>query len=76
VRDAYEFERRGIPALVLCSEPFRLEAETTAKLLGMKGMRLGMLTHPISSLTDEELRDRAREAMALVKAMLVRHAAA
>lgn len=73
MRDAYEFEKRKIPAVALCTEPFRLEAETTARLLGMDGMRLGMLTHPLSTLTDEELRERAREALALVEGLLLRH---
>jgi hypothetical protein len=71
VRDAFELERRGIATLVLCSEPFRLEAQTTARLLGIEGIRLGILTHPISSLTDEELRARAREAVAAVDTALL-----
>jgi hypothetical protein len=75
VRDAHEFEKRGIPSLALCSEPFRLEAETTARLLGMPHMRLGMLTHPISTLNDDQLRDRAREALALVDALLLKERA-
>ncbi len=72
MRDAYEFEKQSIPALALCTEPFRLEAETTARLLGMEGMRLGMLTHPVSTLSDDQLRERAAEALALVDVLLLK----
>jgi hypothetical protein len=70
VHDGIEMERRGVPSAVLCTEPFRPTVETVAKVRGMAGYAVVYAPHPIGSLTDDELRERARLIAPEVKRLL------
>jgi hypothetical protein len=70
VHDGIEMERRGIPAAVICTEPFRPTVETVTKVRGMAGYPVAYLPHPVGSLTDDELRDRARAIAPDIRRML------
>jgi hypothetical protein len=63
-------ERRGIPSAVICTEPFRPTVETVAKVRGMAGYSVAYIPHPVGSLSEEELRLRAREIAPEVKKLL------
>ena len=57
--DAITFEKRGIPAAAVITEPFQSTAEAMAKLAGMTGYPVAAVSHPFGSLSREEVRARA-----------------
>ena len=57
--DAITFEKRGIPAAVVITEPFVPTAEAMARLAGMPGYPHAVLPHPVGSLTAAEVSQRA-----------------
>jgi hypothetical protein len=59
VLDAISFEKRGIPAAVVITEPFVPTAEAMARLAGMPGYPVAVIPHPIGSLGPAELAARA-----------------
>lgn len=75
--DAIGFEKRGIPAVVLITEPFAPTAAAMAALAGMPGYPWVALPHPVGSLGPAEVAARADQAADRVAALLLReHAAA
>jgi hypothetical protein len=70
VHDGIEMERRGVPAAVICTEPFRPTVESVAKIRGMAGYPVAYIPHPVGSLPEEGLRARAREVAPVVKSLL------
>ncbi len=56
VHDAVEFEKRGIPATVILTQIFRNAAAHQFKSQGMEGHPLIELPHPISNLSNDEMR--------------------
>lgn len=57
--DAISFEKRGIPAAVVITEPFESTAEAMARLAGLAGYPFAALPHPFGSLSPAEVRARA-----------------
>ena len=57
--DAILFERLGIPAIAVVTEPFRPTGEAMATSWGMPGYRFLEVPHPIANLGDKELDERA-----------------
>ena len=53
--DAITFEKRGIPAAVVITEPFEPTAEAMAQLAGMPGYPYAAVPHPFGSLTAAEV---------------------
>jgi len=70
VHDGIEMERRGVPAAVICTEPFRPTVETVAKVRGMAGYGVAYVPHPVGSLGDDELQERARAIAPEIKKLL------
>ena len=68
--DAITFEKRGIPAAVVITEPFVPTAEEMARLAGMPGYPYAVLPHPVGSLTPAEVAERADTVVARVAALL------
>jgi hypothetical protein len=54
-------ERGGVPAVAICTEPFRIPAEAMAKVYGFSGYQFLLTPHPVASLTLEEVRDRVHQ---------------
>ena len=69
--DAITFEKRGIPAAVVITEPFVPTALAMARLAGMPGYPHVALPHPIGSLWPDELAARADAAVAKIEALLL-----
>lgn len=63
VHVAIDFERRGIPAAAICTTPFLKSGEAMSKRQGFAGYGFAMVEHPLSSLTIDELRERAEDAL-------------
>ena len=70
--DAIFFEKRGIPAAVVITEPFVPTAMGIAKLAGMPGYPYAVIPHPVGSLGATEVRQRAEDVAAAVESMLLR----
>lgn len=71
--DSILFEKQGVPAAPIITKPFRPTADAIADLHGLKGYAHVAVNHPITSLDDEELRERARIAAPQVEAILLGH---
>ena len=62
MHDGIELEKRGVPAAVICTEPFITSAKAMSKLGGIPEYPFVVLPHPLGSLTPDELRERAIQA--------------
>jgi hypothetical protein len=70
VADGVAFERRGIPAAVICSDAFTVTADAMASVKGAQGYRYATTEHPVAVLTPDEIRARAEQALPQVVALL------
>ena len=64
MHDAVALETRGIPVALVITSEFTREAEFQRRALGMDALAPVIITHPLSSLTAEEIEGRAREVLA------------
>ncbi len=64
------FERRGIPAVGVATEPFADEAVEQARLLGMPDSRVVYIGHPVQLLSAADLAARADAVFPAVLAAL------
>jgi hypothetical protein len=72
VLDAIFFEKRGIPASVIITEPFVPTAVGIAALAGMPSYPHVVIPHPVGSLSTGEVRQRADAVAPAVEALLIR----
>jgi len=63
MHDTVVLESRGRPTAVIVTTEFVLEAETQRDALGMAGLDAVVITHPLSSLTDDEIGRRIEQAL-------------
>ncbi len=68
--DAILFERAGVPAIAVVTEPFRVTGEAMAASWGMPGYRFLDVPHPIANLDDKDLDERADRLVEPVLALL------
>jgi hypothetical protein len=64
------FERRGVPAVVVGTIPFEKSVKAMATRQGYPDFQFVKVTHPLSSLDADAIRQRAREALPQVLAIL------
>ena len=69
--DAISFEKRGIPAAAIITEPFVPTALAMAELSGMPGYPCAVIPHPVGSLDADEVRARAQAIAARVAELLL-----
>jgi hypothetical protein len=77
VHDVLALEDRGIPTVLLCTEPFMNSAHDHADAFANPAYQAVQVRHPLASLTPEQARARADEALEGVIAILTglaRHA--
>ncbi|MBI3967695.1 MAG: hypothetical protein HY329_18815 [Chloroflexi bacterium] len=60
--DGLTLERRGIPAAVVCTDAFEVTGRAMAEVQGAPDYQFAIIPHPISNLTDEQMKLRANEA--------------
>ncbi|MCA3070412.1 MAG: hypothetical protein ING77_10870 [Rhodocyclaceae bacterium] len=71
MHDTVEFEKRGIPATVIITQAFRNACIFQFRSKGMAGHPYIELPHPISNMTEDEMRAATlREVDALVKQLV------
>jgi hypothetical protein len=63
MHDAIELEARGVPTAVIVTSEFVREAKVQREALGMTGVVPVVIEHPLSSLTDEQIRARVAAAL-------------
>ncbi|HLH68895.1 MAG TPA: hypothetical protein VKY90_07665 [Candidatus Dormibacteraeota bacterium] len=68
--DGIRFERRGVPAVVICTDAFSGSSEAMARLQGLPGYRYAVTEHPLSSLTPPQVEERAAQLLPQVVAIL------
>ena len=68
MHDAIELEARGVATAVIVTSEFVREARVQREALGMKGLVPVVIAHPLSSLSDDEIRARAAAALPQVVA--------
>jgi hypothetical protein len=70
MHDVLAFEDRGIPTVLLCTEPFLNSARDHGQALGNPDYAAVPVGHPLASLQPEQARARADEALEGVIAVL------
>ena len=62
-------ERLEVPAVAVMTERFVSAAELMSRVLGMPGYAFAVIAHPVSSATDDELAERARQTIAQARGL-------
>jgi len=70
VADGLLLERSGVPSVVICSDAFTVSADAMADLRGAPGYRYVTTAHPVANLTQDGVRERARQAVPGIVALL------
>lgn len=63
MHDAIRLEAAGIPTAVIVTTVFEHEAQVQREALGMLELEPVIVTHPLSTLSNEQLDARAGEAL-------------
>ena len=69
MHDTVELESRGLPTALIITTEFQLEAQVQRDALGMTTLDPVVIEHPLSSLTDNEIAQRAAQALPQIKAV-------
>jgi len=67
MHDTVALESRGLPTAVIITTEFQLEAQVQRDALGMTAIDPVVIEHPLSSLTDDEIAQRAAQALPQIK---------
>ncbi len=70
MHDIDDLERRGLPGVVVASEPFADAAETQARALGLDVARV-FTPHPVQDRTDDEMHAMADATVDAIVAALI-----
>ncbi len=71
MHDAIEIERHGVPCAVIGTEPFIPTMRAMAATCGIPDYPLAIIEHPIGSVTEDVLAQRADEAVSQVLRILL-----
>ena len=63
-------ENRGTPTAVICTDAFTAVVESMARVQGVPGYQYAKIPHPVASLTDSEIDERARMLLPQVVSLL------
>ena len=72
MHDGIELEIRGIPAAVVCTQPFENMGRSTARIRGLADYPFALIDHPVGRLDGSGLEERADEAIDPVQSLLLR----
>jgi len=70
VYDSIDLERRGVPVATINSDEFVKLGQSEARSLGMPGLPLVTVPHPLGDAPEQTVRERARESAAEIVAVL------
>lgn len=63
MHDGMSLESLGVPTAVIVTTEFLHEARVQREALGMTGLVPVVIQHPLSSISEEEIRARAAQAL-------------
>lgn len=66
MHDGFSLETLGVPTAVIVTTTFLHEAKVQRAALGMAGLAPVVIEHPLSSLSEEEIKARAADALGQV----------
>lgn len=69
MHDGVSLESLGVPTAVIITSEFLREARVQRAALGMPSLAPVVIQHPLSTLTDEQIRNRAAQALGDVVAV-------
>lgn len=73
MHDAIELEKIGVPAAVICTEPFTSSARAMSRIGGIPDYPFVTLPHPLGNLTTDALGEHAiRAAPGVLRILLAR----
>jgi hypothetical protein len=75
VQDGIEMERKGVPAVVICTEEFERTGKAISEMRGAKDYPFVVIPHPLGILDENKLSERAEQAVDRVVDLLVKQAA-
>ncbi len=64
MHDGISLESLGVPTAVIVTSTFLHEAKVQREALGMNGIVPVVIDHPLSSISEEDIRARAAQALA------------
>jgi hypothetical protein len=67
MHDSVNLEEKGVPTAVIVTTEFLHEAYMQRAALGMEEIEPVVIEHPLSTLSDEQIEGRAREAASQAK---------
>jgi hypothetical protein len=65
-------EKAGVPAVAVITSAFADAAALMARVCGLPGYGFAVVGHPVSSAKDDELADKARQALAQAERLFLR----
>ena len=68
--DGTIFERKGLQTAAIVTDTFRRAGDAMARVQGFPGYRYAAMAHPISSLDQAQIEERARAVLPEVLAIL------
>ena len=71
MHDAISVEKGGKPAAAICTEPFIPTGRAIAKIRGIDDYPFSIVPHPVGSLDEEGVMERARQALPRVLEILL-----
>jgi len=75
LHDAVAAERLRVPAISVMTRNFVSAAELMARVLGMPDHGFGVIDHPVSSASNDELEQRALVTLEDIRRLILRDAA-
>ena len=63
-------ERKGVQTAAVLTHTFRRPGDAMARVQGFPDYRYAVMTHPISSLSEQQIRERAQSALPEILAVL------
>ena len=71
ITNAIELEKRGIPAVLVSTPPFIDAVTTTTRMSNMPAIEWAIVDHPIGSLDEGEVRERAIAAAKQIPGLMI-----
>jgi hypothetical protein len=72
LHDAVSAERQGVPAVGVMTARFASGAELMCRVLGLPNYKFAVIGHPISTASDEQLKQYARATIEQARHLLLR----
>jgi hypothetical protein len=66
MHDGFSLESLGVPTAVIVTTTFLHEAKVQRAALGMAGLAPVVIEHPLSSISEDEIKARAADALGQV----------